>query len=473
MFFASPDDPASGHTVVDPVVLDPKGTTSMDWFQPSPDGRLLAVSLSEGGSERGNVHIFETATGRDTGDTIPRVNYGTAGGSLSWAADGSGVYYTRYPRPGERPVADLDFYTQVYFHALGTDVATDRYEIGKDFPRIAEIFLRTSPDGRFVLANVANGDGGEYVQFVRMPDGRWSQLSQYEDKVVLATFGDDQALYLLSRRGAPHGRVLRVALGKPPPRLTAATLVVPEANDAVVAFDPTGADTVVASGGRLYIIDIIGGPKQVRVYSRDGRPLGSLPVPGVVTVPELVVGTSRVLVSAVGFKEPQMWYKLPAAAADPSRATVSKKDALSAVPGDAFAHVDVERTNARSTDGSEIPLTIAHRTGIKLDGRNPTLLIGYGGYGISYGPFFMAGFGAWFEQGGVVVVANIRGGGELGEAWHLAGNLTRKQTVFDDFIASAEHLVQTRYTSPGRLRSRRQQRRAADGRRRDTTSRSV
>ena len=100
-----------------------------------------------------------------------------------------------------------------------------------------------------------------------------------EDKVVLATFGDDQALYLLSRRGAPHGRVLRVALGKQPPRLTAATLVVPEANDAVVAFDPTGADTVVASGGRLYIIDIVGGPNQVRVYSRDGRPLGSLPVP--------------------------------------------------------------------------------------------------------------------------------------------------------------------------------------------------
>ena len=145
--------------------------------------------------------------------SIPRVNYGTAGGSLAWDARGEGFYYTRYPRPGERPEADLDFYLQVYYHRLGTPESQDRYEIGKDFPRIAEIELRAAADGRYLLANVQNGDGGEFEQHLRRPDGSWTRLSRFEDRVLEAVFDPrDESLLLLSRQGAPRGRLLRLAL---------------------------------------------------------------------------------------------------------------------------------------------------------------------------------------------------------------------------------------------------------------------
>ncbi len=161
------DDPSSERVVVDPNVLDPQGHTSIDWFVPSLDGSLAAVSLSEGGSESGTVHVYQATDGKErVEDRIPRVNGGTAGGSLAWAAGDAGFYYTRYPRAGERPAEDLDFYMQVYFHRLGDAEAEDRYEIGKDFPRIAEIELQTSHDGRWALASVQKGDGGEFAHYV-------------------------------------------------------------------------------------------------------------------------------------------------------------------------------------------------------------------------------------------------------------------------------------------------------------------
>src|SRR5947199_5781810 len=149
----APDDLASEQVILDLNMLNPKGTTAIDFYIPSLDGRLVAVSLSQGGSEEGTVHVYDVATVKELGDVVPRVNGGTAGGSVAWNADGSGFYYTRYPRQGERPKENLSFYQQVYFHKLGTPTADDRYEIGRELPRIAETTLRTSDDGRFLLAS--------------------------------------------------------------------------------------------------------------------------------------------------------------------------------------------------------------------------------------------------------------------------------------------------------------------------------
>ena len=171
----------------------------MDWFVPSRDGKLVAVSLSKNGSEDGALHFFETATGRELGDVIPRVQYPTGGGSVAWNADGSGVYYTRYPHAGERAGADLNFFQQVYFHQLGTPAGEDRYEAGKDFPRIAEIELDAGEDGETILASVANGDGGDFAHYLRGSAGAWTQLTRFEDGVKHIKFGRDGALYLLSR----------------------------------------------------------------------------------------------------------------------------------------------------------------------------------------------------------------------------------------------------------------------------------
>src|SRR5262249_2828730 len=133
----SPEDPQSEKVVLDPNTLSKKGTTTIDWYVPSLDGHLVAVSLSESGSENGTLHVYEVATGKKLPDVITGVQYATAGGSAAWNADGSGIYYTRYPRDRERPKEDQQFYQQVYFHRLGTPSSEDRYKIGKEFPRIA------------------------------------------------------------------------------------------------------------------------------------------------------------------------------------------------------------------------------------------------------------------------------------------------------------------------------------------------
>src|SRR5215831_15458992 len=211
----SVDDLESEKVVLDPNVLDAKGTTAIDWFVPSLDGKHVAVSLSKGGSEDGTLHFYETATGKSLADTIAHVQYPTAGGSAAWNADGTGVFYTRFPRKGERPDADLNFYQQVYFHKIGTPDSEDTYSIGKDFPRIAEIALEAAREGKYVLATVANGDGGDFAHYLLGPDGTWKQITQFSDEIKIARLGRDDALYLVSRAGAPRGKILRLSLEVP------------------------------------------------------------------------------------------------------------------------------------------------------------------------------------------------------------------------------------------------------------------
>ncbi len=158
-------DPALARVVVDPNAINAKGTTAIDWFVPSPDGKLLAVSMSENGSEDGTLHLFDVASGKEVGPLIARVQYPTGGGSLAWRADSKGFWYTRYPG-AERPAAEQHFFQQIYFHRLGDDPAKDVYVLGKDFPKVAEIKLDTRYDPKRVIASVANGDGGQFAHYV-------------------------------------------------------------------------------------------------------------------------------------------------------------------------------------------------------------------------------------------------------------------------------------------------------------------
>src|SRR6516165_8961728 len=258
---ASADDLKSEKVVLDPNVLDTKGTTTIDWFVPSLDGKYLAVSLSKGGSEDGTLHFCETATGKALPNTIARVQYPTAGGSASWNADGTGVFYTRFPRKGERPDADLNFYQQIYFHRLGTPDTDDTYSIGKDFPRIAEINLAASHDGKYILATVANGDGGDFAHYLLGPDKTWKQITQFGDQIKLARLGRDNALYLLSRADAPRGKILRLPLD------------VPELKNAaeIVASGEAVIEQIVPSTDALYVADLLGGPSQIRHFDLNGK----------------------------------------------------------------------------------------------------------------------------------------------------------------------------------------------------------
>ncbi|HRI54047.1 MAG TPA: S9 family peptidase, partial [Pseudomonadota bacterium] len=297
----SADEPGSERVLVDPLKLNSAGTTTIDFYVPSLDGELVAVSLSDRGTEDGTVHVYEVKSGKELPDVVPRVNGGTAGGSLAWNGDHSGFYYTRYPRGSERAKEDLGFYQQVYFHKLGTDTKDDTYAIGKDFPRIAEINLKTSPNGKYVLCTVGNGDGGEYEHhLLTLAGGSWARLTKFADHLTHGVFGLDGALYIVSRDGAPRGKLLRLPAGSS--QLAAAKVVVPQ-SEAVI-------EHVLLTKGRLYVQDLLGGVSQLRSFDLNGGAPSLVPVMPVSTVSELTRGRDEeILFRNVTFVEPAAWYR--------------------------------------------------------------------------------------------------------------------------------------------------------------------
>ena len=433
-------DPAKARTVLDPNVLDPSGATAIDWYVPSPDGQRVAVSLSKGGSEDGSLHVFDVASGKQVGEVIPRVNFPTAGGDLAWRPDGRGFWYTRYPGE-ERPEADRHFYLQVYFHELGSDPAKDPHVFGDGLPKVAEIQLDYSREAETLLVSVQDGDGGEFAHWVSKPGGGWSQVTRFKDGVDYAAFGPDRALYLVSERDDPRRQVLKLAPGVTD--LAKASVLVPAGEDAI-PIDFFGEGPLCFVGDLMYVSYLAGGPSRLRAFTLDGKPAGEVPLPEVAAVDEMEALGDDLLYSVETYLVPNRFYRLNDGRSTPT--------ALAVTSPVKFDDVEVVRVFATSKDGARVPVNIVRRKGTKLDGSNPTLLYGYGGYGLSQTPGFLGGTRrVWFDAGGVYAIANIRGGGEYGEEWHQQGMLTRKQNVFDDFIAAAELLVNEKYTRPEKL----------------------
>jgi prolyl oligopeptidase len=442
------DDLKSEQVLVDPNDLDAGGATSIDWFVPSPDGSLVAVSLSERGTEDGTLHVYDAGSGRPVDVPVPLVNSGTAGGSLAWRTDSRGFWYTRHPAPGTVADADLGFFQEVWFRELGTPAADDRAELsGKVFtePRIAESFLVASGDGRWVMDRVQRGDGGEWQIFVRpQGGGEWQLVADLDDRCTDAVFGPD-SLFLVSVRNDPRGQVLRLALPPAPgPRSDDQ-----QTGDRPVVVVPAGETTVAGlavTDARLWVVGMDGGPSSLRAFDHAGTPLGPVDVPPVSSVGSLVrLGADEVAWAVESFVSPRSWWVHDDQDAAPRRT------ALDTVTSVDFSGFEVQRVFATSKDGTQVPVNLIGRPDLLRGGGAPALLTGYGGYGVSAAPSFQPTRLVWLREGGIFAVANIRGGGEYGEEWHQAGRLAAKQNCFDDFIACADHLVATGVTTRDRL----------------------
>ncbi len=435
------DDLSDERVLVDPGEIDDSGSTTIGWYQPSPDGSLVAVSLSTHNMQDGTVHVYQAASGGLTGAPVA---LGTAFGSLAWAGDSTGFWYTRCQSPGDCPDVDVGFYQEVWYHPLGDSLKNDRCELAGVFAdnRIAENFLDASPDGHWVMDRVQKGDGGQWQVFVRaQAGGDWWPAADVNDKVTHAAFGPD-ALYLLSRLDAPNGKVLRLPLRAGATVLHAAE-VVPEAD--VTIEGGALASPLAVTDSWLWLLDMDAGWSSLRRFDLQGTPAGPVQVPSGSAVDGLVrLDGDEVAYATVSFTEPRSWWRAS------GRSAPRPTSLRTRIPLD-FTGFEVGREFATSHDGTQVPVTLIVPRGTPRDGTAAALLTGYGGYGISLKPRFGLGWVPWLEQGGVVAVAHTRGGGEYGEDWHHAGRLTAKQNVFDDFAACARFLIESHLTSSERL----------------------
>jgi prolyl oligopeptidase len=438
VLLSSADDLSSERIILDPNQLDTTGSVSIDWYVPSPNGDMVAVSLSAGGSESGDVHLFETSNGKQFDEVILRVNGGTAGGDLAWLPDSSGFYYTRYPREGERPEEDLSFFQQLWFHQLGTSADSDRYELGSDFPKTAEVRVQVAASGD-ALVTMQLGDSGQFAHYLKRVKNEWNQLATYEDQVASAFFGFSNDLFLVSRKGAPRGKIQRLNLTSA--SLGQAETIVEEGPDTIVS-DFYHKPTFVVTPNRLFVTYQLGGPSEIRVFDHTGAEQASPETPPVSSIYELErLEGDHILYRVASYVQPAAWIRF-----DGVKGTSGLTALVNESPVD-FSDYEVARSLVASKDGTQIPVNIVQRKGIALNGSHPVLLTGYGGFGINRSPAFVPLRKVWLEQGGIFAQANIRGGGEFGEEWHREGMLTRKQNCFDDFAAVMNWLVETSYTS--------------------------
>jgi prolyl oligopeptidase len=433
------DQPDQEKVLVDPNAMDTTHSTSIDWYVPSPDGKYVAVSMSVGGSESGDLYIFDTESATQVDVVIKRVNGGTAGGDMTWLPDGSGYYYTRYPRQGERPDEDMNFFQQIWFHQMGSSIDTDRYVFGKDAPRIAEFRLAMHYKTGKLLITMQRGDSGEFEYYILNPDGKMVKLASYADKISEAILAPGNYLFLISQQEAPRGKILRLSMSNP--AITKAKEIIPQGDNTIVSSFYSKSQVIVTKE-RIYITYQLGGPDEIRAFDYNGN---SLPSPGLLPVSSVYELSSfngnDILYRNASYIEPPAWYHFETAF------NQTRKTALANEYPVDYSDCEVVRDLAISKDGTQIPVNIIRRKGITLDGSHPVLLTAYGGFGSSNSPGFSSLNRIWIEQGGVYAVANIRGGGEFGEEWHRGGMLTNKQNCFDDFVAAMQYMIDQKYTT--------------------------
>ena len=439
--------------LVDPekVTLAPvdrgKGKNAILYFAPSDDNRYVAVCIAPGGSEwNTEIHVIETASGRETGDVILRA----WGGEPNWLSGSRSFVYGRLQNlPPGAPRTEIEQKTRAYLHVLGTDPAKDPAVFGFGVTPAISVdptyisVVGTDPDSRYAAGIINSGvspNSAFYIEPVSdlgKTNSAWCKVADFSDDVAAGAIHGDY-LYLLTYKNASRYKVIRTDVRHPD--LATAETVVPPSQAVVTGID-TAEDALyvqLLDGGISRVLRVAYGPKP-KVEEID------LPFKGTVDVDT----DPRLPGALLGLTSWTKAYRIYAY--DPPTNHVSGTRLQPIGPYDNPSNVESEEVKVRSYDGTMVPLSIVHPKGIKLDGSNPTWLRGYGAYGLTITPDFTPIFLAWLDHGGVYAVCHPRGGGAYGEDWHLAGKEATKPNTWRDFIACAQYLIDKKYTSPAHL----------------------
>src|SRR5690349_18784475 len=407
--------------LIDPHTLSADHTTDIGLLDVSSDGKLIIYSVRRGGQDETEMRVMDVDKRKDV-DQLANALY--RGVSLN--GDGSGFYYSLQKR---------DTGIRVIYHAIGTDMSKDVEVFGKGYGPDKWVSGSVSEDGKYLLFGAHHGWAKDELYVQKLPDGPIQPIVNDIDAHFDGWFAGDR-LVLQTDWQAPNQRILVVNLNNPAREKW--VTIIPEGPDAIASFSLVG--------GKLFVSYLHNVTTQIKIFNLDGKALGEVALPGLGTASDLSGhwNSNEAFFSYRSFVTPQTIYRYDV--------QTGKTDlwARLNVPfkSDDF---EVRQVWYSSKDGTKVPMFLVHKKGLQPDGKLPVLLYGYGGFDLSQTPRFSASAAIWVEQGGVYALANMRGGGEFGEAWHKAGMLDKKQNVFDDFIGAAEWLIKNKYTNPSRL----------------------
>lgn len=424
--------------VIDPNMMSEQGTVALDWYKPSPDGRYVAYGVSSNGSEISVLHVLDVETGKLQKESI----FPARAAEIAWLPDGSGFYYGR-PRGGAVQAGQELYNVRIYRHLLGQNPTGDGDPLvfGEGLGlKEAEIpSAHVSDDGRFLLFTVEKGTSQSDLYLKDLKNEKGPLLLTRGAGAIYRGFVYKGALYVTTNDGASRYHLFRVDATNPS-----------RENWVEIVREQAGVltDVDVAGGNRLVLNYLQDASSRIVTVDLQGRRKRDVALPGIGTVSALAVSDKRRDGFFVyqSYNQPQTGFRF-----DVHGRTTNPWLTPTLPEGLDPSTVTVKQVFYPSKDGTKIPMFIIAKKGVVLDGHNPTILYGYGGFRVSLTPAFSGSIYYWLEQGGIYAVANLRGGDEYGEAWHAAGMLGKKQTVFDDFAEAAKYLVKEKYTQKEQL----------------------
>ncbi len=427
---------AEPRVLIDPNLLSADGTVSLTESNPSEDGKWLVYGVSRAGSDWQEFRVKNIDTGEDLPEILEWIKFGGA----SWAKDGSGFYYGRYPKPSaEAKLTEKNLFYEIYFHRLNTAQSEDKLIHARPDKPTLSFDVGVSDDGRYLIINTHEGTEPKNdvsYQDLQAEKPVTVELLTKFDAAYRFVGNVGTLFYFHTDLDAPRYRLIAIDVADPASDKWRE--IIPQTEDKL--------DSVSFTGGQLICEYLHDAHSQVTCFTPEGKRVQELTLPGLGSV----VGfrgrqnQDETFYAYTSFTTPSSIYRYEVSTGKSSLYRQPKID----FDGERY---QTQQVFVTSKDGTRVPMFLVHKRGIKLDGTNPTLLYGYGGFDISLTPGFSVSRAVWLERGGVFALANLRGGGEYGSEWHQAGTKLRKQNVFDDFIASAEWLISNNYTRPAKL----------------------